>query len=233
MIVSVNLDATKALLRLDNGYKRMVFATIGAINKTALAVQRAEKEHVRAVFTIRKPFIPEQVKYFAARFSTDPKRETRWEARVGIGIGARLTGSPLLLPRFEQGGVRGGVKGGGVAIPVVGGARPSQQQLIPEQLFIKRLQLRRPARGRRRKGAVAPKGRAVRQGLLNTYQVPGVGIFQRKGPGVAEGRLIYSFKPAVRLPKVLRFYNVARRVISSTFAREVQKEVNAAFARHG
>jgi hypothetical protein len=233
MIVSVNLaGADKALARIGRGHK-LPFLIVTAINKTGEAVQKAEKEHVRAVLTIRKPFIPEQVKLFRARFSTDPKRESRWEARVGIGIGARLTGSPLLLPRFETGGVRGGTKGGGVAIPVVGGARPSQEQLIPDPLFIKRLQLRRIPRGRRRKGAAPSKGKAVRQGLLDTYMVPGVGIFQRKGQGFAASRLLYSFKPTVRLPKVLRFYAVARRVIKDVFAREVQRQVNDSFARHG
>ncbi len=231
MIVQVDLNATRALLRLDKGYKRMLFASILAVNDTGRQVQAAERDQLTRAFTVRKrDFMMKQVKLFRAGFDI-PNVGNRWEARVGIGIGRALAGSPLLLPQFETGGSRKGVKGGGVAIPVAGGARPSQTQSVPEQLFVRRLQLRRPAAGRSRKRKAGARGRPVRQGLLGTFQVPGVGILQRT-VGKAT-RLLYAFKPTVRLPARLEFYRTAKRVIQTNFARNVQKYVNESFARHG
>ena len=232
MIFEVNLDATKALLRLDKGYKRMLYTAVAAVNDTARAVQAAERDQLTRAFTVRKrEFLMKQVKLFRAGFDI-PNVGNRWEARVGIGIGKPVGGSPLLLPAFETGAVRGGAKGGGVAIPVVGGARPAQAASVPEALFIQRLQLRRTTRGRPRKNAKPAKaGTPVRKGLLGTYQLPGVGIFQRTVGKVA--RLLYAFKPTRRLPARLAFYRTAKCVVEQQFARNVQKYVNEAFARHG
>ena len=230
MIFSVDLDAAKAIERIGRGHK-LPFLAVRAINDTGKDVQRVVQDSLPQRFTVRKgEFIRRQVKFFGASFNS-ATGVGKWEARVGIGIGKALGGSPLLLPRFETGGTRGGVKGGGVAVPLVGGARPAQAASVPEALFIQRLQLRRPARGRPRKNAKPRAGQAVRVGLLGTYQVPGVGIFQRTVGRVA--RLLYAFKPTVRLPARLEFYRTAKRVIDTNFARNVQKQVNDAFAKHG
>jgi hypothetical protein len=232
MIFTVDTRATEVLLRLDKGYKRMLFTTVHAINDTAKQVQQAEQQQVRRVFTVRKPgFLERQVKYFGASFNASTG-VGKWEARVGVGIGRQLSGSPLLLPRFEHGGIRGGVKGGGVAVPVVGGARPGKAALVPDSLFIQRLQLRRTTRGRPRKNARPAKaGTIVRKGLLGTFQIPNVGILQRLGTGIAT--VLYAFKPTVRIPPTLQFYRTAERVLESNFARNVQARINEAFARHG
>lgn len=230
MIFEVNLDAARAIERIGRGHK-LPFLAVRAINDTGRAVQAAERDRIRQAFTVRTPFVERQVKFFAASFNSTTGAG-RWEARVGIGIGKPPSGSPLLLPRFETGGTRGGVKGGGVAIPVVGGARPSKAASVPEALFIQRLQLRRTTRGRPRKNAKpARAGTPVRVGLLGTYQLPGIGIFQRTVGKVA--RLLYAFKPTVRLPARLEFYRTARRVIEANFARNLQRQVNDTFARHG
>jgi hypothetical protein len=225
--VSVDINAAKALLRLDKGYKRMLNSIVYAVNDTGRATQAAVQQRVREQYTVRKPFVINQVKFIQASVKLD-----RWEARVGIGIGKPPGGSPLLLPQFELGGTRKGVKGGAVAVPVVGGARPSQPSSIPDSLFIQRLALRRPARGRPKKNAKAVKaGTLVRKGLLGTYQVAGVGIFQRTAGKVA--RLLYAFKATIRLPRNLAFYATARRVIRADFARNLQRQVNDSFAHHG
>lgn len=230
MIVQVDLDAARAIERIGRGHK-LPFIAVRAINDTGKAVQAAVREQLPRAFTVRKPgFLSRQVKYFGASFSS-ATGNGRWEARVGVGIGKELAGSPLLLPRFEAGATRSGAKGGGVAVPVVGGARPGQTQPVAEQLFIRRLQLRRPAAGRSRKRKAGGRGRPIREGLLGTFQIPGVGILQRTSAKVA--RLLYAFKPTVRLPARLGFYRTAKRVIQADFARNVQKYVNEAFARHG
>jgi hypothetical protein len=218
------------VLRLDKGFKRLPFIAVKSINETGKAVQAAVRDNIKRTYSVRKPeFIDRQVKFFGASFSTSTG-VGKWEARVGIGIGKQPSGSPLLLPRFETGGTRGGVKGGNVAMPAA--ARPSQASTIPESLFIQRLALRRPARGRPKKNAKPIKaGTLVRKGLLGTYQISGVGIFQRTVGNVA--RALYLFKPQVRLPRTLRFYETARRVIRTVYPQAVQRLVNEAFARHG
>ena len=91
---------------------------------------------------------------------------------------------------------------------------------------------RRPQRGRPKKNAKPVKaGTLVRKGLLGTYQISGVGIFQRTAGAVA--RALYLFKPQVRLPRNLQFYATARRVIRTVYPQAVQRLVNEAFARHG
>ena len=228
MIYSVSIDAAKPLLRLEKGYKRMLYTSIIAINQTGLQVQAAVREQVGRSFTVRKPeFIARQVKFLRAGYDI-PQVGNRWEARVGIGIGKPLAGTPLLLPRFETGGERKGFKGGGVAIPVVGGARPAQAASVPSALFVQRLQLRRrTARGKRKPRPRA--GQDMRQGLLGTFQLP-AGIFQRLGDQV---RALYLFKASVRLPARLEFYRTARRVIDTQFAKNMQRGINDSFARHG
>ena len=56
-------------------------------------------------------------------------------------------------------------------------------------------------------------------------------IFQRIGARAI--RLLWAFAPNVRLDARLRFYDTARRTISTTFERAVHRRVNEAFARHG
>ena len=227
MNVSVSLDAARALERIGRGHK-LPFLAVKAINDTGLAVQREVRAKIRSTYTVRKgDFIDRQVKFLGAKFSTSGV--SRWEASVSIGK-SKLTGSPLLLPQLETGGVRGGVKGGSVAVPVIGGARPSQPAGIPEALFIQRLALRRPQRGRPKKNAAPIKaGTLVRKGLMGTYQIAGVGIFQHVAGKVA--RALYLFKPTIRLPRTLGFYVTARRVIRTVYPQAMQRLVNEAFAR--
>lgn len=233
MIYNVNVDAAKALLQLDKGSKRMVYGVVGAINATATAVQAGLRQRITQVTTVRKPlFIMRQVKLFKASFSTTTGRGN-WQARVGIGLGKELQGSPLLLPKLETGGQRAGVKGPGVAIPVVGGARPTQAQSVPENLYVQRLQLRRTQRGRPKKNPKPVKaGTIVRQGLLGTYQISKVGIFQRV-TGALKGVALYIFKPIVRLPATLQAYRTAKQIIDRDFPRNMKAQINDAFARHG
>lgn len=220
--VDVSVNAAVPLLALRNGATRMAFAIVRAINQTAETTQIAVRGQVFREFTVRKPaFIVSQVKMFRASVAS------RFEARVGIGIGKGLSGSPLLLPGFEEGAVRRPVKGRRVAVPAE--ARPSKTQSIPEQLYIQRLQLRPITRGRGRRRRAVSGGDVVRKGLQRTYQIPKLGIFQRIAARTT--RLLYPFVAPFRLDRRLRFYITARGVIDRDFGGNLRREVLATFRR--
>lgn len=224
MIYDVKVDAARPLLMLREGVVKMPRAIERSINETALEVQREVRGHVFNEFTIRKDFLLKQVK-LTPRASASAGR---LEARVGIGIGEPVKGSPLLLPKFETGGTRQPVKGKRVAVPTA--ARPSKSQLIPESLWIQKLQLRRLRAVSRRRRASMNVRKSVRRGLQRTYEIPGLGIAQRVAKGVT--RLLYAYVPPFRLQKRLRFYDTARRVVDRVFAPTLRRQVLASFARN-
>ena len=214
---TVSVNAARVLLVLENGGKRAAFAIRDAVNRTGRTVQVEVREKVEHEFTTRSPFLARQVKFISAKLSTGVI-----EARVGIGIGQRLSGAPLLLPGFEEGATREPRKGALVAVPVE--ARPSKPQVIPEALWIQRLQLRFPRSRRQTPGAVA-----VRRGLQRTFQVPGLGILQRVGTGVT--RLLYAFMRPFKLDRRLEFYKTAQRVVRRDYAANLRREIMRTF-RH-
>lgn len=251
MNIQVDIDAAKALLRLDKGYKRMLFSVVKAINETGLTVQKDVRARISSAFTVRVPFTLRQVKHFGASFSTSTG-VGKWEARVGIGIGAGLDkGGKFLLPRYETGGLN--VPGPGRrTVPVPVGARPTKASPILPQFTFKAMGLkayrgaklvRRPGRSRSVERGFGTGGAPVPSFSLTGVQFKGRGgTFLIKGPGGRMGifqrtggalRLIWAFVPNVRLDTRLKFYETARRTINRSFARNLQSRINESFARHG
>jgi len=210
--ISVRVDAAAALFMLKQGEKRIPYLIADTINATAKKVQEAEVRHGQSIFTLRNKaeFIRRQlaiIKPFAS------PSEARYFAIISVG-----QKQGLLLPRFEAGGVREPVKGKNVAIPVIGGARPTQTEQIPESFFFSSLRFRRS--GGKRGGSV--------QGLLGTYIVPAIGVFQRVA-GQPRGKLIYAFKHSVKLKPELRFVQTARSVVTQFYGLEMTRRIKRAF----
>lgn len=248
MIVTVDTDAAKAVLGLSKGFARLPAVAVKAINNTGRAVQDDVRAHIRNVFAVRKPFVINQVKFFGAKFST--AGESRWEARVGIGIGGGLDkGGKFLLPSYETGGTnRPGP--GRKTVPVPIGARPSKAQPIAPEFTFKGMKLkayrglklvRRPGRRRSVERGFGTTGAPVPSFPLTGVQFKGEGgtflvkepggrmlILQRTGGFV---RLIWSLVPTVRLDNRLKFYETAKRTIARTFAPALRYEINATFGR--
>lgn len=248
MIVTVDTDTAKAVLNLNSGFKRLPFIAVKAINNTALQVQTDVRAHIRGTFAIRKDFVIRQVKYFGASFSTTGT--SRWEARVGIGIGKGLDkGGKFLLPSYETGGTH--TPGPGrKTVPVPIGARPSKPEPILPQFTFKGMNLkayrglkkvRRPGRRRNLERGFGTTGSPLPDFKLTGVQFKGQGgtflvkepsgrmlIFQRTGGLV---RLIWSLIPSVKLDNRLKFYETAKRTITKTFAPELARLVRDAFGR--
>jgi hypothetical protein len=139
--IDVNIDVSSLLLRLEKGEKRLAYAAVNAINKTAVRIQAAEHEHVREAFIIRKPTfffgtagrpggVAARITPFASVKQSRPYAEIA--ASAPSGASARRT----LLPQFEHGGIRKPMTPGAksVAVPLLGRpARPSIRGGVPPE----------------------------------------------------------------------------------------------------
>jgi hypothetical protein len=181
--------------------KKLAYSTSQALNKTALEIQVAERANLDRLFTIRNPqFMYRLIKIF--NFASPTKD------RPYVDMGIDDTKARLLLPQFEEGGIRHGFVGASAALPVIGGtARPSLSSRVPLALTFERLDFQRGADG-------------LLEGKKRTYIVPGVGVFQRSGSGKGQvSKLIYSFRTNLQLPPKLRFGIIADQMYQETFNR--------------
>jgi len=223
----LDIDVRALQQRFDLTTKQAAYIGVNAINKTAKRIQAAEREHVSSTFTLRKrEFVLRQaavIKPFAS------VRQGRTFAEISVGQKPRL-----FLSTFEKGGPRPPAKGKGAAAPVIGSpARPSFPQPVPPAMRFAALRLSKT----RTKAGVTRSGRrrrsrpalGVRFGLLGTYQVPGVGVFQRAHPA-EPSRLVYAFTQGQRLDDELEFVATARRVADAWFREELERETVDAIA---
>lgn len=212
MSIAVQVDVRDAevLLKLRNGEKRLVFAIANAARATALEVQRVQKERLGNAITLRdkSEFMKRQIAVI-----TFPKpKEGVVEARVRIG-----EKEGLFLSKLEKGFERAPVVGKNVAVPVE--ARPSERAPIPQELYVKRLGLRRRGRSR---GKKTPGPGSIR-GRSGTYLIPEVGIFQRLGPGPS--RLLYLLVDPFRVHARLNWIAVSKATIRRFFPGELRRQV--------
>lgn len=222
MKIEVNVDRASLLSRFENGHKRLAFGVVNALNRTAKLVQSAEVEETFGDLTVRQPAF---IRRRAAKIAFASVRQGRAFADIFIDS-SRLQGSPLLLPGLQEGGQRSPVVGKSAAVPVIGGpARPSFASPVPRALTFKQLRLK-PM-----KGSKATTGDVRRAGALGTYQVPGVGVFQREAG--RESRMLYAFVPDEQLPDRLDFVKVGERVALEWFPRYLEDEIRDAYTRRG
>jgi len=213
LTINAEFDTKQLVSRMRNGHKRLAYAAVNALNNTAKLIQREVREHVESVFTLRKrEFVLRQaavIKPFAS------VKQGRAFVEISIGDKPRL-----LLSVFERGGTRKPVTPGAsmVAEPVVGGpARPTFEQSVDPQFYMRRLRFDRTKSGKFRKGVTE----------TSTFLIPEVGIFQRvAGEGI---RPVYYFTRGRKLDARLEFVPIARRIadkwLGEFFEREVVKAI--------
>ncbi len=142
MRIDLQIDSKELVLRLDKGQRRLAYAVVNAINKTAKRVQREEQWHVRSRFEIRQPKFffgslerPGGVAARISPFASVGKGKAYAEVAVQAPAGRGAFGKRTLLPLFERGGLRVPTGRGSkrVAVPITGGpARPTFSSQIPE-----------------------------------------------------------------------------------------------------
>lgn len=244
MIIKLDVDVSVLEERFANPEKRIAYAVSNAINKTALLAQRAVQIMAEDELTIRKrEFILREVAILKPMASP-----TKGRAYAELSIGQK---SRLLLPTLETGGSRTGFVGRNVAVPIIGGARPAIEESVPKELQVANLKirayrgdkkLRRRARGNHSRefsihgefGRVIPPERdngIQWRGLLGSYLVPEVGIFQRTGRG--RSRELYTFVPYVPIPDLLDFVGTVHGVADRNFARFLREEIVSTLEYHG
>jgi hypothetical protein len=207
MIVTVEADIAPGLRLIADVRKQLPFAVSKAINDTLLQAQVAERERIAGAFTLRRPdFIFRTVKIEREDFAQKDKL---------YGI-MRIDPTRDFLAKFEAGGQKTPRSGHDIAVPDQ--ARPSKGALIPAGLRPKALSLQRT--GGRIRGA-------KRTFVIETSTHPGIyqrvgterrGAFRRIGRGRDPNvRLLYSFKPSVRIDRRLGFAETAKRVVDQQF----------------
>lgn len=232
MKINADLHAKALILRLQNGERRLGYAAVKAINNTLKKVQQAQRSRLHREFTVRKvKFMERQIAIIKPWANV---RHGRPYGEVSVGDKKRL-----LLERFESGGLRRPVKGKRVAVPVTGGpARPSFKHAVKTEFIFTRLRLRRPGKARGRTStsanlkpaAVGRKGQQRTFMLLSTAKHPLGGVFQRVGPGQDDIRMVYSFRPPMRLRARLRWLRTAKAVAAQWFTEYFEREATAAVA---
>ena len=213
MRLNVKIDTRALKARTLREAKRLAFSTAQALNETAKEVQREERANLDRKFTIRrKAFMKRLVKIF--------KFANARQGRPFVEIGIDPTRKGVLLPIFEEGGTKPGLRGSDVAIvPITGGpARPTFRRRVPPRFRISQL-----AFGGKSSADTRPKpGKDARKGKLGTFMTH-TGIFQRVRKRI---RTLYIFSLRVRLKKNLGFIPIARRVFNREFEKQFRKAFN-------
>ena len=212
MKIGVKIDVDEVVKLTATVLRQLPYATNNAITRTAKEAVEGGRGEVSADLTIRKKFILNRIKILQySRVSN---------LTAIIGIDSNVQGSPLILSFLEEGGEKTPQHGDSIAVPLTGeAARPTFPQTVPSALRYTNLKF--------------DKGK----GRKKTFVVPNVGIFQRVASGDSPDAtaLIYSFKPAARLPKHMQLRAAMLKVIGDRFApiftEEFTKEILKKAAR--
>jgi hypothetical protein len=220
--MSVNVELIgidNAIATAANVLRQIPYATANAMTRTAREAVEAGRKEIGEHFVIRKAWILGRMKIISY-------------ARAGnlttvLGIDPRVQGAQLLLGFFEagEGGSKSPSHGGGIAIPLTNGpARPSFVSSVVAAFRYLNLRL------------------SDRKGRKQTYVVPGVGVFERVGPGgrvwdpsrkrmvtVDRSRtpLVYLYRPNAPLATRMQL----RQAIARTWAARFPEIFNEEFSR--
>lgn len=225
MKIDFDMDSKELQERFELSEKNLAYATVNAINKTAMQVQAQAKDNLRRKFVLRSDFLLSQaaiIKPFAS------VKKGVLSAEVAVGQKPRL-----LLADFEAGAQRVPFVGSRVAVPITGSAaRPSFQSKVPSDMRISALGLTPPNRWSKEQRSAfkaikgtnrnetrrlkmdfkkANSGGGAWTGRQRTYMITGIGIFQRTASGHRSGTsMIYKFVPAPMIKARLGFLAMAQ-----------------------
>ncbi len=256
--MEIKVNITRSLERMSiRGMRQIPFAFSVALNDTAKAIQRVQREHMTRALTIRRPFALTAV----AIERDDWARKDRLRARVRIGPSFGSSARDRFarkLARHERGGtLHAGAQGftrDGHAhwIPArEGRLREPATKVVPQRMWPSALGLWRTDA----QSGAGTGGRARRQGKHRTFAITSrhgelVGIYQRYGmtdrdiaARVRAGkrvtrrqrhdggiRLLWRYQPSIRLRPRLQFFPTARRVAASSIAGNLARALRGALA---
>ena len=192
-----------------------------AVNQTAFDLQNAMRKGLQDRFVIRAG----KARYLASLVEIRHK-SNKGDIPIWAEVGIQ---TKSLLAKFEAGGVKSALDPSEpIAIPSTN-IRPSFSALAPLALYPKNLGLvprhgvvgMVPAKKHiTARGVVQLKGKS-RTFVLDPSTMFGVktwGVYQRIGPRRSDVRLIWTFKPKIPIPALLKFYETARLIVPESFA---------------
>jgi hypothetical protein len=230
MKISVDIDAEAVVKLTATVLRQLPYATNNAITRTAKEAVEAGQLEVTADLQMRKRFIVNRIRILQySRVSN---------LTAIIGIDDKVQGAPLILGFLEEGGEKEPLHGPGIAIPLTGeAARPSFPQSVPTALRYTNLRLSAPDISDAKTVAGFNLKGGIRRGRKRTFEIPGVGIFQRIASGDSPSAtvLIYSFKSSAKLPQHIHLRDAMLKVIGERFnpifTEEFTKEILKKAAR--
>lgn len=221
MYITTNIP--EAVAYLERVSTQLRFATSLAINRTVKDVQDGIRASLHQHFIVRRaPFIERGIKIDRGDFSTKDKLEAR----------VHLDEQTDFLAKFETGGIKSPSRARALAIPTAVLVGAGRERVVPDRMRIKQL-------------AMAPhvtkKGKVQVKGIQRTFLVPGLGVFQRVGRrGNARGlqaqldageiRMLYKFKPKVRVKDSLQFVKIGTRIVAKVWADRFYEALEHALA---
>lgn len=206
--ISTNALEVSGFMR-DLFRDQLPFAVQQAVRRTALDFQAGQREHQRAVFTVRRKRFSDR----AVKIRDWPTKQ-RPEAIVRIEPPGGSSRANILIDH-EEGGLRPPPPGQ-KARAIEREARPAPHRIAPKRLRPKQLEMRKVSDG-------GPKGATVWQGPRRTFMIrwpDGSGaIFRRTGPGKSgtflNTEVLWSFTPrGVMLDPRLEFHENAERIVA-------------------
>ena len=227
MKINAVFDTSRLDARLLKDQKRLVYNTVEALNKTALAAQAGIRADIEKNFNLRsgtkqqKDFLLKQIK---VKFASVKKGVLAAEIYVA-------TKPRLLLALFEKGGERAAFVGKNVAQPIsvnvrVGG---TEKGVVKEDLTFKQLKFKRvKVRAITRPDTVQFKG-AHRTFIIKSSDAnPGGGVYQRVGPGTGRHkgkgqddlRILYKFARPFNVKRLLTLVATANAMMADKFRVE-------------
>lgn len=200
--------------------KRLAYNVVQALNKTAVSIQATIRADMEKVFTLRRSTSRDR-KWILERIKVKFASVRRGDLFAEIYIDTKPR---LLLAGLELGGVRDPVTGKNVAVPVAEEARVGDSigGAVKEELTFKALALHRvKVKPNKQSDTIQFKGANRTFLLKHTAKHPLGGVFIRTGPGKDDIEMIYSFKQAFQLKKLLHLVEIAKRDFASKFAVEL------------
>lgn len=230
---TITADPRPLIQTLDALAERQLpFATMKALNETAELFQQSERKVMGQEFTIRRPWVQQQVKIERQDFA----RKDKLSVRISISDKASF------LDKFEDGGMR--TPHGGKSLVIPQAIRQNKTALIPASKRPKSFQFHEVGgkalashakRFRNKKLRNAALGGSVRvfEGKQRTILIQspnGAGvILQRQGRGQKAGlKVLYLLRPKTKVPADLHFHETAQKAFVAFWPNAFTKWWNEA-----
>lgn len=199
------------------------------MNRTMDEAQAEIRRGLSGKFTLRRKTFVENTIY--RKPGEDWATKDKLEARVQVNADRNQ------LAKFEEGGDKGPTRGRkALGIPVVGGARPTKGAIVPEKFKLKTLFFSQQGLLSQARSIAGTKKRSGRNALLKAsakkYVSMNGKVFEIIGTKrTPRLKLLWVFKPSVRIAPKLRFAETGRRVIDARAAANVSGAIEIEVTR--